>query len=593
MRKTSTRAIIKLYDTSALLDGEYTTNTIQDFCDIDTLNYETRRTKKYATCEEDVFLLDGNYSYFPDLLVSEDFSYWSDTMSDEDGLFTVNPKLVREFDYPHSSVGLTIGFDNSYPLPIKIKLSFYSFEEGSYVLIDSKEFVITSFNSFCEISAENYRKLEFEFMQVQPYQYARVSNIMYGRTLEYSSDKDKNVSKAEILEEIDISSNEVPISTSSLTVIDPDELFSITNPNGVYKYLQQRQVIEIYETLNDEEYQMANHYLMNWKTESGTVSTFECQDIIGLLDNSTYKGNLFFNETVENIISEILNDFSYSNYFISDDIKNIELSGAIAPCTYRQALQQVLFACNGTVDSGRDGFINFYKASESTTTTVGRDREFATPKYEITQSDLITGVRVTAHEFVKASEKSEAYKATHEAGIYYVTFSDPYDTLTATNCTILNSGYYYAEISVSSLSEVIIEGYKYEDNKAIYEKNNDTLPLGTNINIKEVENATLISKANASSVALWLYNYYQYRLTHDLKIILNNEKAGLYSAIANKDGLASAVIRSMNIDLTGGFLATVKAIGYALAITEHDNMQKVNELTDEYVLYSGDEITLM
>jgi len=593
-RKTSTKAIIDLYDTTAKEDGSYVTNDIISFSSLSYLDQE-HVVNKYATCENNVFYLNGDFNYFPTTPASTEFNYWSNSMGDADGEFTTNPTITREFSTPHSSIGITLSFDPGYPLPLKIKVSLYGYDEG-YTLLQQETFDIDSYSFFCDIPANEYRKIVIEFVKVQPYQYARLAGIIYGRRLEYSSESNKNVSKARILEEVDVTSAQFKVGTSSLTIIDPDETFSITNPSGAYKFLQKRQVIQIYEKIKEiidgvvteREYKMAHHYIKEWTTENGTMSTFESQDILGILGTTNYKGNLFSGVKVKAIIDEIMNNFVFDNYTVSDDIKDIVLSGVIKPCTNREALQQVMFACRGTIECTREGAVIFYRVGNTTSTTVNKNRIFMNPRYSITQEDLVTGVRVTAHDYVVESSLSEAYKETLSPGEYYVTFSDPFTGLTATNCTIESYGYFHAVISVSASAQVVIQGYKYRDYTSIYEMQADDLQMGTEANIKEVKNATLVSKTNASGIASYLYNYYQYRLKHKLKIIYEAEKVGSFSVIENKNGLASAILESLDIDLTGGFIATVEATGYSLSIREDDYMQLAE--TGIYALYAGDEL---
>ena len=92
----------------------------------------------------------------------------------------------------------------------------------------------------------------------------------------------------------------------------------------------------------------------------------------------------------------------------------------------------------------------------------------------------------------------------------------------------------------------------------------DELPAGMYRKTKKIQNATLVSEENAVKLSEHLYKYYQYRLNHELKIICEDEKVGNYSAVKTKNNMVSIVFSLMDIDLTGGFLAKCKGIGYAL-----------------------------
>ena len=563
MSVTKARAIINLFDTTAKDDGTYSVNTIFEYSDIDQLNYDVYETTKYATCEQDRFLLDGTYMLMDDPDIHE-FSYWSEHVSDENGEFVTVPVITRVFENYHSSSGITLTFDPNYPLPKEIEIRLF---DGQNTL-NSGIFEPDDYTYFCDVPAENYKGIELRITETEPYSYARLLAINYGQSLVYEQGSERDVIKASLLEEIDIITSEVAINTSELKTIDADEIFDITNPDGLYKFLQERQLIQLFEIIDGQTYEMANHYLKEWSTENGVVSTFKCQDVLGLMDGTTFRGNLYEEVPAGEIIDEIMSDYDFSDYYVSQEIYDTLLSGVIAPCTHRQALQQVVFACGGVIDTSRSSGIRVYKTSHSVQTTITKDRIFFNPKYKITQEDQVSGVDVTAHHYIRESARSQAYKATLDPGRYEVRFSEPFESLTASNCTIESSGYYYAIISVSNTAEVLIQGYKYTDSISLFSIRNNDLPSGTKANIKTVKNATLVSRTNAAELAEHLYDFYQYRLSHELKIICGNEKAGNFAAAQSESAMAAMVVRQMNIDLTGGYLASIKGIGYSLKNVE-------------------------
>ena len=264
MRKTSTRAVIHLFDTSALQDGKFEANDVFSICDLSRLDDKNASSIKYATLENDGFILDGSCSIMSNTTDSDDMCYWSESLSKEDGTFTVNPVLERVFSKMHSSAGITLNFDPDYPLPMIVRVSLYS---DSGVKLNEGTFNPDSYSYFCDVKANDYKRVEIEFIKVEPYSYARLKNVEYGIALEYSSGLDKGISKASLLEEIDITSTTVSINSSSLTVIDHEETFNVDNPQGYYSLLQQKQKVQIFETIDGIEYVMATHYLKSWETE--------------------------------------------------------------------------------------------------------------------------------------------------------------------------------------------------------------------------------------------------------------------------------------------------------------------------------------
>lgn len=581
-RRTSTRAVINLFDTTAKQDGAYAVNDILSFCDIGRLDEDEIETVKFGTLEDGGFLLDGSCQIMDESVQTADFGYWSAMMSDEHGSFSTNPKIERQFYENHSAAGLTLTFDRQYPLPKRVRVTF---ENSIGELIGSEVFSIDRYTYFCNLKADEFRYMSLEFLQTESHQYARLNGIDYGRKLEYSQDAEKNLSKATLLEELNITSSEVSVNTSSVTVIDTDETFNIDNPQGYYTLLQQRQKIDLYETINGVEYQMATHYIKTWETTSGVISTFSCQDILGVMDGTSFRGGVYDVMPAGEIIDEIMTSLGWTDYYVDPEIVEMTLSGIIKPCSHRAALQQVLFACCGVIDTSRITGINMYRASHTTQTIILSDRKFMSPAHSIKQMDLITDVEVTAHKYIKGSELKDAYKANLDPGIYEVSLKSPFTDYTAINCTILESDYFRIKLQIDVAAEVKVQGHPYEDSATIYRKAMPELPAGSFRNSKQVTDATLVSESNAARVAEHLYEYYQYRLNHELKIICEDEKVGNFSAVKTQQNMVAVVLESMSLDLTGGFLASCKGIGYALKIGDYDYAG--NELK------TGDEIGVM
>ena len=581
-RRTSTRAVINLFDTTAKQDGAYVVNDILSFCDIQRLDENEIETVKFGTLEDGGFLLDGSCQIMDETVQVEDFGYWSAEMSNEAGSFSINPKIERQFIENHSAAGLTLHFDKQYPLPKQVCVTF---KNSIGELLGSEVFNVDRHSYFCNLKVDEFRYMSLEFLQTESYQYARLNGIDYGRKLEYSQDAEKNLSKATLLEELNITSSEVSVNTSSVTVIDPDETFNIDNPQGYYTLLQQRQKMDLYETIDGVEYQMATHYIKTWETTSGVISTFSCQDILGVMDGTNFKGSIYDAVPAGEIIDEIMTSFGWTDYYVDREIAELLLSGIIKPCSHRAALQQVLFACCGVIDTSRITGINMYRASHTTQTIILADRKFMSPAHSIKQMDLITDVEVTAHKYIKGSELKDAYKAALDPGIYEVSLKSPFADYTAINCTILESDYFRLKLQLTAAAEVKVQGHPYEDSATIYRKSMEDLPAGSFRNSKQVTDATLVSASNAVQVAEHLYEYYQYRLSHEMKIICEDEKVGNFAAVKTKQNMVAVVLGSMSLDLTGGFLASCKGIGYALKIGDYDYAG--NELK------AGDEIGVM
>ena len=564
-RHTSCKVTIELYDVTAMEDSTFTVNNKQSFSNIDSIR-ESQEIVRIATLEPNYFLLDGSYTMKDDISdLTNHIGYMSRYYYS-----TIN----STFGDNHSCAGITFHFYETVPNKIELKFTHNS----SWIASDtfnittsdctvSKHDTYTEYIYFADCNAEDFNELQMTFTCDD--RFVRLNYIDYGVKLEYSEDSANKVKSCSLVEEVDVTSSELSINQTTLELIDSDKRFDITNPTSYYKYLQQRQKFTIYEEIDDTEKMMAIHYLKEWSQTKSMVASFTLQDVIGLMENTTFYGGVYTNVTAKALIDEVMNDYGWTDYTISDEIKDIKLTGYLAVMTHRQALQQIAFACGACVDTSRISGISIYVPTLENSGYIDTDRKLISTAHEIKQEDLVTGIQMTTHSYILESETSQAYKGTLDVGEHRVTFSEPYESLTITGGTINKSNCNYADITVSSAGEVVITGYKYADNTAdrVYKMNE--LPSSTMENYTKVDSATLISKSNVDDVIAYMYKIKQYRLTHTLKMITVNEQvSNMYAVRAN--GLnVPLLITKMTTDLAGGFTSSVEGIGYALQITDY------------------------
>ena len=266
------------------------------------------------------------------------------------------------------------------------------------------------------------------------------------------------------------------MNTSSVTVIDTDETFNIDNPQGYYTLLQQRQKIDLYETINGAEYQMATHYIKTWETTSGVISTFSCQDILGVMDGTSFRGGVYDVMPAGEIIDEIMTSLGWTDYYVDPEIVEMTLSGIIKPCSHRAALQQVLFAFGVCAATDGGETIRIFSPG-GTPESIGAGRTYTGASVDT--SAVVTAVRVTAHTYTKSSDGS-----------------------------------------------IEIGGERYRDTETVYTVENPDVTSNTKTNVVEITGATLVSAANGQAVAQRVYNYYAKRDAARAKIVWRGEKLG-------------------------------------------------------------------
>lgn len=578
-RFTTCKVEIDLFDTTAVDDSKLSASSVQPFADIENIRQQNSITK-VATLESDYFLLDGSFSFYDNLVntlsieIPENEGYMSSEFTSE---------IKAMFNSNHSSAGLTFHFWEMIPKSIWVeikkgdsvleKMTFYPTEDDCDKVVhrNADDEVTTEalveYTYFADIPAENYDSIDI--IMDGGDRFVRINYIEYGVKLLYGENDIMKLKSCTLTEETDVLSTELSVNESNVEIIDMDNLFKITNPESYYKYLQERQMFKITEIIDDNERFMANHYLKEWSQSKEHSATFKLQDVLGLMSDTTFYGGLYADKLAGDLFAEIFADFGLEDYDIDEDIKNIKLTGYLKIMSHREALQQVAFACGACVTTSRITGVKIFKVSYETQAFIDLDRKILSNS-ETTQDDLATEVDITSHSYVLGSSSKQAYKGDFEIGTYIVTFSKPYTNLSITGGTILSSNVNYAQIRVDEESQVIINGYEFEDHTVVYRYSElDELPSATSANITEVKDATLVSKSNVKDVAKLLYYIKQYRLEHKCKIIAQTEEVANMYALKVIDEYAPLLITKLETDLTGGFISTVEGIGYALKILDY------------------------
>ena len=110
MPKTSATISFGLIDVTAKPDTTVTASDKQSFIDVQDLALDGVCPAPSATLEKDYWKLDGSYEPFPDSPQNTSWGIWSNSMSDENGNFSVPPVIELSFQNAHKTAGLTFEF---------------------------------------------------------------------------------------------------------------------------------------------------------------------------------------------------------------------------------------------------------------------------------------------------------------------------------------------------------------------------------------------------------------------------------------------------------------------------------------------------
>lgn len=565
--RTNTRVEFGLYDVTARGDSSPACDTAQPFCSLrrDLLVEAVPSQVKYGTLESRQWLMDGSFSFFPEVPEAYFWGLWSAVQSGESGAFTDPPVLDIQFSQAHSSSGLTLHFyAPTGDWASKLKIQWYGADGG---LLASSLFTPDAVDFYCAKKVDRYRRIRLTFLETnRPGRYLKLAGLDYGVYLHFAGDE---IVKAHVLEECDPLSAEISINTLGLTLYNKEGRFSILNPEGYFDVLQHKQKLTVWEDVRPEarstsstSYCMGTFYLSDWENSGDTLADFTAVDAVGLLDGAPYDGGVY-DTTAGALAADILDGYSYT---LDAELAAERVQGYLAAGTRREALQQLAFAIGAVVDCSRSDLIRISPAPARASGMIAYDRKFQDGS-KVTLNPLITAVAVTAHRYQAEEASSELYKDTLEPGTYQVTFSASAvaDSLTVTGATLAGRGVNRCTLTVAKAGEVCVTGRKYVDSTIVLRRAAANLPPNAQDNELTVTDATLVSPDRATAVANRVLDYYAQRYEQTFRMIAGDEKLADRLIVQSFGGeMVRGVLTKLEFDLTGGFVADAKVIGRRL-----------------------------
>lgn len=561
MRKTYPEAYFNFIDVTALTDSSVVSTTVKEFSNT-ALYLDNIRQASYGTMELNQFILDGSREIFP-YEQPEDVPYWSDEKSDEYGLYAKNPMLEVAFTQAHTSIGLTLYFEED--IPAEIVITWYTLYGTK--LID-KTFYPDNKEYFCKCNVQNYGKVTIEFVRSSlPYRYVKMNYVEYGQMWLLGRNLIKSAS---VYEELDPTSATLSINTAQIEIMDAAGEFELSNHGGLWISLQKEQEIAVTEYVDDNPVNCGTFYLDDWSSQKNRVK-FSLIDILGVMDKTKfYGGRIYENEYAGVIISEIMESAGVKKYSVEEEVYYTKLSGWLSIQSHRAALQQVVFACGAVADCSRSDWIKIYKPDRYVSRTIGLNKKFQGTK--ISLDEYVSAVTVSYSSYVLMEESKQISKSRLLPGITKVEFKKPYlaESITASAGNIVEAATNYVVVSMDTEGECILAGRQYEVVENACTVAVDVIEAGENPKTKPFKGCTLLDAEKARDIAEYLLDYYQLRHEADIRCINAGEAVGNWCNVALMGGAhATTCILSQTLDLSGGNIATMKCRGYSRMVTDY------------------------
>lgn len=560
-RRTDTEIEFELVDVAAKSDSALGVSDKQSFSDIEQLEHDGITFQKYASLEPDRWALNGTFTILPDNTAGVAVGWWSLRMSDANRAFSSPPTLTITFSEHHSSIGLTFYFYYE-DWVSKVRVQWYG---DGRLIADKTDTPNETVYSVLK-AVENYDKIVVTFLETnRPFRYVHLTRIDYGVIRKFTGENE--IMAAQLHEEIDPISEDVAINTLDFRLHSTDAEFSIINPAGIYRYLQQRQRLSVYEKIDGERRFLATHYLNEWSNENENTFNMSAIDALGLMDGSTFLGGMYHNIPAKTLLETIVLDAGFvlsgTGEILIDlqpALQSIGLTGYLPIVSHREAIQQVAFAIGAAVDTSRSDRIRIYRVTDTAAGTISRKRKFTGQSVSLRQ--FVTGVEVTEHAYSIGTESKELFKGVLSVGRNMVTFSNPASMISVSGAALIKADVNYAIVDVTVEGEIIVTGTEYVDNTRTASVHIANLPSGQIPNILQVKDATLVSRSNSASVAQWVFGWNKKRIQQEFPFIQDTESVGSsYRVETLYDQIKTGVLTSLDTDLAKGFIGKAVVIG--------------------------------
>lgn len=471
---------------------------------------ETKSTRfNYISCEPNRVKLDENFYFISNKNNSNDnenIAFWSSSLSNANGEFATNPKIIYSFSANIDFTELTLYFQE---VCETFKVNYYldSTLVAQRNITNNSELNVETKND--EVSQTNiyFNKLEIEFIRTsEPYRYIKFNEIDFGVYEQFSKNQ---IIDIDIIEELNIDSSDLSSNSLNLTIDDINGEYDVLNPNNKLKKLQERQEISVYHYLLVEgafQEMPLGTFLLKEFDSSNSQLQIEAYDDIYFMNKTYYGSNFYESISMTTILNDLFNYFNYTNFNISSECDSIYLTGYIPNVEFREALRLICEAGSCVIRKTRLGITNIYKNFGNSIKDFERKMIFS----ESPSRNLFNNViDIVEYNYSNQQEETEIYNTELEIGEHTILFSK-YPVKQETIKKSEKNGNYeilkvYATscvVKVTSQTKIILKATLCEPTSIVKRIVKDENVVIDEYAINKVDNK-LITKSNSTSIGNW------------------------------------------------------------------------------------------
>ncbi len=424
-RWSDIRVKFQLADVDAAEDATVTATSEASISHLSQAHNKTdEMSGKLATLERNYFLLDGSFE-LPDENDNGETGWWSNEISDEDGYLLVPQVLEFNFTKEHSSIGFTVVFDdkaNEFAEDFTIQV--YG---NSGLLYENNVAGNTLHTYIVETPVEGYKKVVITFTKTsKSFRRVRVCEVVFGVIQIFDKNNTKELN---LLYEISLNAESFSSHELDITIDNSDKKYNMINPNGIYKYLQQGQGLNVQVGVGDSpnsivKVNMGRFYYSYSNAEDDSITArITANDLAYTLIQTRCRigttGTWTVNEAVNAVIADCGLDITVS---ILPEIGSRIINKCIPyNLSHREAIRMIAQASKSTCYFNRNDTLVFAEVtvSETSADVLNNDNMYTPAKVKdlgrINRIELIVNNQYAETETIyiasnKASGESERVK---------------------------------------------------------------------------------------------------------------------------------------------------------------------------------------
>ena len=348
----------------------------------------------YATLEHNHWILDGTRNIYEDV-PEQDTGYVSPTICNRDALFESPTIFSMNFTRVHENLiaGVTITWSPTLDECARdFKVTAYNGTQAvaTKTITDNTENI-----TVVDIEIQNYNRIDIEVLEwCLPLKRARIEQILVG--MEALFDKTDLIGYTHE-QYADILTGDLPKNSIIFELDNVNQKYNPDNPQGLYKYLLQRQEIKVkygYKLGNNIDWiQAGTFYTSEWKApQNGITAEFTARDLLEFMTDkftTTSTTITLYDLAIEalNLAKLPLNPDGSVKWVLDENLKNITITiPEDFDYTIAEVLQLVANAGRCVLYQDRQGMLHLTPISEVLTDyIINRFNSFENADYDITK----------------------------------------------------------------------------------------------------------------------------------------------------------------------------------------------------------------